>query len=157
MKKSSTSKYLTAKQLGITSEERDALLWVYKNLKEEKLVHVTDYEGAPRNQCTFNMATPLSRAEEDCGTAACIGGWMSIRMAMKNGTITDPEKIPDTVGDSIDKYVYARENENMTMADLFYPPGYIGYESIEIQEAAKAIENFLTTGKASWETVIPRD
>ena len=71
------TKRLTARQLGITPEERRALIKVRDGLAAGEYLHRRiEHSNLPDpGRPIFNMST--WRGEEGfCGTAGCIGGWM---------------------------------------------------------------------------------
>lgn len=67
--------YLTAVELGIRDDEREALIWVRGELAEGRLVYVQDI-NAINVECAFNMEAFGS----GCGTPACIGGWVAVKI-----------------------------------------------------------------------------
>lgn len=94
----------------------------------------------------FNMEVPAETTE--CGTVACIGGWMG---AMMNMT---PQEADD----------YVNENDSGKFGELFYPfggenaakAGGMDYSKITPVHAVKAIDSFLKTGKPNWKRAVGR-
>lgn len=67
-----TEQYLSAAELGITEQEREALLWVREELASGRIEH-----SRPSNGNIFEVEVPLSFNMVDvrCGSVACIKGW----------------------------------------------------------------------------------
>lgn len=86
----------------------------------------------------FNMATVVSHSDEsECGTCACIGGWLALKLG-----ITDPDEIENWVGAATGAW-----------GKLFYPPG-LGWNNITPQQAAKAIRAFVSGAQEPWEHIV---
>ncbi len=142
------TKYLSASKLGITPEERTALLKVKRFLKI--IPAVKDYNSRSDHQLDevekpaasrFNMNREV--AAYDCGTACCIGGWMYLQM--KGVPLKETVQVPLAIAKGARRYV----DDRGPMGRLFYPEK-VDYDSITPQRAAKEIERFLTTGKVTW-------
>lgn len=142
--------YLTAQELGITEQEREALIKTIGVLEEEQII--------------FDMSTPCNRlksrehirygAVSACGTHACIGGTMSL-LIQNNMTI--PEKItPGMQGlaiDYVDKHsaydaegVFVSE-ERTPLTRLFFDETE---EDVRPEEGIAAIKRFLHGNKRPW-------
>lgn len=123
----------TAKQLGISSKERAALVKVRDGLRSGKFVHVKDVIGSTKAESkpVFNMDITMNNAYA-CGQAGCIGGWMAMQLGKRPGKASD--------------YVY----DNRPMSDLFFPPDIVDFATITPARAAKAIDSFLNTGDPNW-------
>lgn len=94
--------------------------------------------GQPRGQY-FNMAIAVSHSDDkECGTCACIGGWL----AMKLG-ITNPERIEDWVSAAPKPW-----------AQLFYPGHVDSWSAITPQQAAQAIRAFVSGNDNPWEGLV---
>jgi hypothetical protein len=148
-------KYLTAKQLNITEEERVALLKVKRYLK--KLPTPEDVDSRYKHMLSevvneapalFNMNRAIGRY--DCGTACCIGGWMSI--AMQGIPLRSKVAIPVNVANKATEYVQKAQWLNQPIDRLFYPQSgeLVKYDSITPTRAVEEIETFLKTGRATW-------
>ena len=67
-----------------------------------------------------------------CGTVACIGGTAELVGNLKPNQINN-------------RCEYMKE-----LDELCYPKGEINYENVTVEQAAKALRSYLTTGKANW-------
>jgi hypothetical protein len=167
--RSPTENFLSAKALGLTDNERNALVDVLGMLERGEVKHYTgefDEElGADEGQydpgCDyfnmavwssvqhhFNMAV-WSSVQSDCGTVHCIGGLAQAicRAEYKDDTgFTDESPSARTTG------------RGMSLGNLFYPvssiSGIIPLDSITVEEAASALRNYLTTGAADSDGVL---
>lgn len=114
---------LTARQLGIEEWERDALIRVRNSLRNGSI---------PAR--LFNMYKP--DVNPKCGTAGCIGGWVSHYGRLNN------EEHEEFWGRHI--------QDGSPFAQLFYPLGIEDWTDIAPRTAVRAINNFLYTGKPDW-------
>jgi hypothetical protein len=148
-------KYLTANQLNITEEERVALLKVKRYLK--KLPTPEDVDSRYKHTLSevvneapalFNMNRAIDRY--DCGTACCIGGWVSI--AMQGIPLRSKVAIPVNVANKATKYVGKAQWLARPIDQLFYPESgdLLTYDSIIPTRVVEEIETFLKTGRATW-------
>jgi len=131
--------FLSAADLGIDPEVRDALIQVLHLFETEELVHVLDPTETvrPIEGKLFSMNEWATHFP--CGTVRCIGGWAETFM---------PHCPLDADGDPL--WQYTKELE-----DLFYPPlgAHPSHYGSTPKQAAMALRNYLTTGSAQWETV----
>lgn len=109
---------LSTKALGLTEAELAALIEVRNDLATGRI-------KAPN----FCMSSACYR--EGCGTVACIGGWMGLKLGM------DERKARDFV-------------DNPRLEKLFYPYGIMSWGQITPSQAVRAIDNFLATGDPNW-------
>ena len=137
----SNRKLLTAEQLGITQAEYEALLSVRDDLANGRLCHISlkklealmesaDYDWYESDATMFNMH------EWSCGTAACIGGWMELKLGNRGYFASDH-----------------RQSEK-SLNDLFYKfPGFNSQDKDPTpEEAVRAIDRYLTNGpKNPWQ------
>lgn len=137
----------TAEELGITQQEYEALLAVRDGLASGALVHELDYSSCPGAR-RFNMET-TGKYSPDCGTVACIGGWMYA--AMHNNEITESDfgRLSPAVERQAN-YV----SSSSPMGRLFYPPVTYDYHTITTEQAVKAIDNFVEHGDPHWSLVM---
>lgn len=142
-------KYKTSQELGITEQERDALIKVKEFLKKlsppknyaSRVNHEDDELETP-GEARFNMNREVARY--DCGTGCCIGGWMSLYMQgvpLRRNVVLTQEQV-----NAARRYVINRPDE---LNDLFYP-NRIDYDAITPADAIAQIEQFLRTGEATW-------
>jgi hypothetical protein len=137
----------------LTVAEKLALQRVLSGIKTGLITERKGYTGAaltkiggddaPLNKkLLFNMGEPGERIE--CGTVACIGGWMGIFMGMTIPQASD--------------FVESKEDRPNKFRTLFYPDHEdrinVAYPDITTKQAAAAIENFLRTGKPNWNRVL---
>ena len=164
----------TAKQLGITQKEYDALIKVRDWLKNGTIEFVPEsalYNGPPvahdhpnAIKLGFNMLQPaILMRREECGTACCIGG--SMYALMKGEIVKDGHVLFDAM--QTGAYVWGKQ-DHKTLGPLFFPPGAM-YESglelepgdrqfklmeeITAEEAVRAIDNVLDVGDAKWDEI----
>ncbi len=129
---------LSATELGILDNERDALIETLALLERGMLRHVSGEALDNMRETTETHYRPPYEKKwgkmfnmnfwadefEDCGTVACIGG------------------TAETVGQ-----MRFDEKSRMHLSPLFFPDsGRWNYEEITISEAAKALRGFLETG-----------
>lgn len=145
-------KYLSASALGITLEERAALLKVksfLRGLENPKDItsdrNHSSFEAIQPHEAKFSMNSAIKCY--DCGTAACIGGWMSLYMSgvKLKKTISVPESVLGTTR----LYVYRIKG---SLRDLFFPPNKSDtfYNAITPEQAREQITHFLRTGTTKW-------
>lgn len=145
-------KYLTAEKLGITSEEREALLKVkrfIKGLKQSKnllsrIKHRLNEVEIPA-RALFNMNRAVARY--DCGTAGCIGGF--VFMAMEKVPLKKRNlQLSHECG--LRATAYVNRVVTRSLNTLFYPLHLSDYDLITPKQAANQIETFLRTGTTTW-------
>jgi len=130
---------MTAKDLALEEKELVALISLLGLLEREELPHVkyhTLNKDNPINRNTFGFNMAVWSSATDCGTVCCLGGSAEI------------------IGGFRQKhFCYTR---NVELHELFYPPigGYTRWKLITTEQAATALRNYLTTGKASWSEII---
>jgi len=135
----------------ITPREHEALVTVRDALAAGEFRHSRITEGP--DGPTFNMrSTCLSG---DCGTIACIGGWMAITMLglarEKPVSYENQTQVFDFVTDYGDGELLP---SSPSLMGLFYPPGAREDEEwwdfITPAYAVEAIDNFLRDGDPRW-------
>lgn len=124
--------FLTPEQLDLTQEQRDALMKVLGMLERGEIQHRAVTVARHRDHVGglryFNMT------EWSCGTVACIGGWA------------------EHVGG-----VSMHYNRNIELHMLFFPHAIPRpWGAITTEQAAAALRNYLTTGRADWRSVMER-
>jgi hypothetical protein len=121
--------FLSAADLGISDQWRDALIAVLGKLERDELTHLHagDIDGQTD---IFNMVIWYSSGA-DCGTVGCIGGW-----AETIGQFQFPGEMPDDLD------------------NLFYPPDQYSFDSVTTDQAAAALSNYLTVGSPCWRDVL---
>jgi hypothetical protein len=149
-------KYLTAEKLGITVEERAALLKVKRFIKKlhqpQNLISRYDHsmcEVESPAPALFNMNRAVSRY--NCGTAGCIGGWMFLvlnKVPIKKH-IAFSQSLAEAATDYVSK-IGLQFTSKCPLKQLFYPQHMLEYDRITAERAAQEIEKFLTTGHATW-------
>ena len=129
---------LSHDKLGITFAEHGALIGTRYMLAAGILKHTPHMLGVDHgNKHGFNMGVCCDVV--GCGSVSCIGGTMAMIMGMR-------ERIRAT------HYVsYARGE----LGKLFYR-GYqnVNMHNITVEQSIRAIDNFLTTGRAQWHKVL---
>lgn len=150
-------KYLSASTLGITEDERFALIRVKKFLGKiknpKKLGSARNHhllEAEKTAPAKFNMNAGV--AVYDCGTAGCIGGWMKLNLL--GIPLRSKVRIPEDIAYKAEKYIQSFmlgfSGTNLKLKRLFYPRNIFDYDRITSSRAAQEITKFLTTGKATW-------
>jgi hypothetical protein len=119
--------------LGIKDVEFEALIKVLGMLEREELKHCVSGPNYAMEPNGFNMGDWCTRRGE-CGTVACIGGWVAII------TEQDPrDYVKDAKGH---------------LRELYYPPqgakGEMLFGEIKPPQAATALRSYLSTGEANW-------
>lgn len=136
----SKSKYLKASELKIRDKEKRAAIWVMKMFRngtiKSRMTKEEPYE--------FFMQTTAGSIcgfgdRAWCGTAACIGGWMGLKMYAK-----DPFHPNRAELEAASLYV-SGSGEATPLFPLFYNDMSTKRWP---SQAADAIEKFLTTGVA---------
>ncbi|WP_316200975.1 MULTISPECIES: hypothetical protein [unclassified Bradyrhizobium] len=129
---------LSADALQIMPAEHKALLEVRELFANGAFHH--DHEmnfGQPNG---FNMECLFDKRE--CGTTACIGGWMWAVMKRDGAT------------ESLNGSRYVKDDRSYRLQFLFYPPlddlNGMTYDYITPGAALSAIDNFLSTGEPNW-------
>ena len=106
--------FMTADALGISEDVRTGLVTVLGMLERGEILEEE-----------FDMK------EWECGTTACIGGWV--------------ERVANCKIDS---------SKSMNLYDLFYPHDDSNGDSATRAQAARAISSYLTTGDPRWRDVM---
>jgi hypothetical protein len=118
--------YLPARALGIEDWERDELVALWPKLMAE---------AAPID---------MRQAASDCGAVCCIGG----HIALSHGISVLGAR----------RYVQAQAQDGGSLCALFFPDLTINQQHpgwrAKAPQAARAILNFLTTGKPDWNGVM---
>ena len=140
----------TARQLGITAKEYEALLKVRDLLSKREVL--------------FNMSAIISDKKyhhgygkdvHNCGTVGCIGGWMAVIMRNKLDNF-DFNKVKCSAIDSVIDYVVDKHSQSLHK--LFYPALVnIEWSEITPSQAICAIDNFMNTGDPDWLSIVPEN
>lgn len=148
-------KYLSASELGITEDERAALIRVKKFLGKlempknlfSRMGHSLS-EASEEATARFNMNQAVN--VYDCGTAGCIGGWMKLNLL--GIPLKMKVRIPENLARKSQQYIssFLDTLSKHPLRRLFYPIKIYNYDTITPARAAKEITKFLTTGKATW-------
>jgi hypothetical protein len=139
----------TAEELGILPKECVALVDVRDYLRAVK-PKAPDYYGDTGARhlgpvpVRFDMG--LSVARYECGTAFCVGGLVKLRM--ERGHLPAEVRLTFLEMSEISTYVHDQD-EDSPLRKLFYPP-VDAWEWITASVAARAITQFLNTGKVDW-------
>lgn len=146
--------YKTAEQLGITDQEYDALIKVKEFLATienprdvQSEYPIQNFDKLPPQQAKFNMRNPVEKY--DCGTACCIGGWMSLYM--QGVQLVQPVTITGLNATMASRFVYDRKSD--PLQPLFFPlkdDSDEYWDGLTPMDAIVQIELFLTTGEVTW-------
>jgi hypothetical protein len=130
--------FKSATDLKLTKQEYNALVTTLGMMERGEIKHVITNEDEEKGDygtefsALFNLASWASRFE--CGTVACIGGTAELIGKLK----------PYAISDKCGWY------DMSDLDELCYPKGDIEYEKVTVEQAAKALRSYLTTGKANW-------
>jgi hypothetical protein len=130
--------FKTAAELGLNDVQLDALQKTLVLFETGKVVFATEIfvglcavEQSSEFTGHFNMANWSARGK--CGTVGCIGGTAEMIGGLPINSLNDASN-----------YNYALEN-------LFYAnDAKVRLEKITVEQAARALRNYLTTGHANW-------
>jgi len=145
----------TPEELGITEEEFKNLLIVKSLLDSERLTYYYEETDSPFR---FNMNTTSSGDEYECGSVACIGGWVSFFMQGNKFTKESIMKIDHVIADN-----YVLKSRSTSLERLYFPELKNNtedadfYQAITPGEASQAIQNFLETGDPDWDSILNND
>jgi hypothetical protein len=114
---------LTATDLGISQAEYEALQVVRDGLASGEFSH---------DERTFDMHATCEAT--DCGTAACIGGWVALTMGKARHEAND--------------YVWA--NERGPLKALYFPRDIPSWDDITPAVAAATITSFIDSGEVDF-------
>ncbi|MEH2517408.1 hypothetical protein V1279_002981 [Bradyrhizobium sp. AZCC 1610] len=146
--------FLYPQELGITYPEYKALIEIRELFANNKFDHDQHVDMTSGNG--FNMNCIVSEGE--CGTTACIGGWMFLAME-RDRTLP--------VG-CFRAFQYVQSYRSAALGPLFFPfcnremrdlldqhgQNYdFPFELVTPAMALQAIDNFLTTGNPNWPEV----
>jgi dihydrodipicolinate synthase/N-acetylneuraminate lyase len=141
MTKATTAKYLSAKELKITSRERKWLLRAERVLAKMESEQIISIRGDGEYQ--FDMGTagaPIRGAS--CGTAGCIAGLANLLAQTSEGKQLFEICRRGNV-----------EGHSDALQQLFFPLPRWNYSNITPKKAAAGVRKFLRTGKHSaWGT-----
>lgn len=120
--------FMSAVDLNIKEHEKAALELTLGMLETGKLKHLQYNEYAERTSIEFSGLFNMHdwTAPVECGTVACIGGTAEL----------------------LGKFTFQKYTEGLE--NLFYPDVNLPLQNITIEQAAKALRNYLTLGKPYW-------
>ena len=125
----------------MTEEERLALIDVRDKLANGTYVYAPNVlDGIVPAPLSFNMNKIFYKT--DCGSAACIGGWMADAL-LNRATPAAAREYVENGGETGDLY------------ELFYPEDLEAWDEILPADAVKAIDNMLAHGNPRWAQVRP--
>ncbi len=134
--------FKTAEELGISSDEFDALLKVLGMLERGELTHVIPKRAGilPNYDKGFTGHFNMIREaiNDDCGTVACILGTARVLFGM--------HLFPgwEGKGGALPKNLHS----------LFFPISVSAFKLITTDQAAIALRNYLTSGDPLWKEAI---
>lgn len=124
----------TADELRLTEEQRCALVKALAFLREDKIKYrplggpILGFKAKKGKVDYFNMRAWVR--EYECGTVCCIGG---TAQALSGVSFPNSDVF-----------------RNRNLHNLFYPSNQKAWNATP-QQAARAVSNYLSTGRASWE------
>ena len=104
-------------------------------ITRELTVLADDLETGVVQPDSFNMQI-CCRDDRDCGTVACIGGHLAMRLGM---SVLDA-----------DDWVMDIQCQASHLTTLFYPPLSINWSRVTPVIAARSIRSWLATGEPDW-------
>lgn len=138
---------ISAEELGITQKEHDALVWTRDQLAKEAIKYDPHISDEPGN--TFNMVSVV--VGNECGTMACIAGWMGIYML---GIKPDAKGVYHVntcaINDQVRKEFSKHSSHKGPLSELFCPPNDENYAEIDAAWAVSTIDHYLETGVIDW-------
>lgn len=125
----------TAKELGLTEKEYEALLRVRAKLADGVMRHVRDPEvaGSTKHSDRPVFSMDIDFRHDECGQVGCIGGWMAIEMGLN---------------DAVD--FVACTGSKLPLWRLFHPPVHLDWSDLTPKQAVRAIDRFLTGHEYPW-------
>jgi len=98
----------------------------------------------------------------DCGTTACIAGWMGVFMWDKPPVIGEKHIVSAENQERITNFVNDFDKDRGTrryaaVCELFYPSAVSSYSRITPQHAVQAIDSILETGEVNWRHIMYDD
>ena len=129
--------FKTCKDLRIPADEHGALIKILGLLEREELEWIDFREPIYPKGNFFNMST-VERTNE-CGSVACIGGWVQILLHKRVGGVRG----------------LIERCRTRDLQDLYFPPGREDkFNLITAYDAAAALRNYLTLGEPRWDDVL---
>lgn len=116
--------FMTADALGITEEQRQALILTLRFFEHGEVPH-------HRFHMNFWNFT-----KKGCDTIHCIGGWAEV-LAQEEGLFQDTDFFDVT-----------------PLSRLFFPRSQEASACEDVEKGAHALRNYLTTGEAQWDEVM---
>lgn len=145
-----TAGFRSAKDLGISDVQRNALIQVLALMEGGKMKHVPDPKvmGYDPRKVTGHFNMNVWQVTATCGSVCCIGGTAELLIGKPifhggDGSWEEGQMEPEV-------YDMASTAKAKELDKLFFPPQCIQYEEITDQQAAKALRNYLTSGTPRW-------
>lgn len=138
----SKSRYLKASELKLSHKELRAFIWVKKLLLNNTLEEKSSREKPFR----FDIGETVSEecnVGHWCGTAACIGGWVGLKLYAKDPLRPTEEEIVTARDYVMGKHASFFRSRSIALYRLFYEN--LGSKARPV-DAAAAINHYLTTG-----------
>lgn len=139
--------FLKAKQLNISNRQYNALIGVIALLKSGKLTYKENY-NVDVTVKGFNLGYWFQHTDSDCGSIGCIGGWAEWVDARERKVRWEWHGLFPM--EMFNKYC---DEFHEGLNSLMYPD-IAEYDEVTPQQAAKAVQNYLTTGYPDWEEII---
>lgn len=141
LRRVSKERFKTAKELGITPRQHEAMRWLLKCL-----------QGGRKLPGEFNMNLLQVRAT-GCGTTACIAGWVDFRCKVEHTTTYNQRSI-------LSRIDWRNGSTAVQLERLFYPCNFMrhvaGWDRLKHDRdlAATVLEHYMITGRGNWEEAI---
>lgn len=136
--------FLTATELNLDQKKYDALILALHSLESGELAYYDFDRNSQRwnarskgKPIGFNMSLWRSTPYHACGTVVCMGGLAEVLGGVR--------------------FTAKDESACEHLHELFYVGAGVDLTPITIEQATKALTNFLTTGDPKWVDVLDED
>jgi hypothetical protein len=141
--------FLSAKTLNLSPAERKGFIKVLKDFEAGRVLNEDDEPPALGTGNRFDMSHV--RVVNECGATCCIAGWVAYAMASRGKSPTRATLLYRSL-----------TNRTHTLDALCHasPDLYDGHDWMKIarvKHGARALRNFLTTGKPNWRKAMGKD
>jgi hypothetical protein len=137
--------FMSAADLKISSEQRDALIKTLNLFERGEVKHLNE---TTRGDC-FSMNYWSQECEFVCGTICCIAGWAEKIVGKSLFRVSEDDRFDFNLQRprALHCLFFPNDDEDIAI-DVHY------YHSITVEQAARAISNYLTTGRPQWVEVL---
>lgn len=137
--------FLPAKQLNLSVDEKKAFVNVLRKMENGTIIDTDEVPPPLGEGCRFDMSLVM---EHECGSVGCIAGWAAIEMNLSASQV-----FFETLARRSDELLKL----TMARADDSEASGNKWMYGAKTKHGARALRNFLTTGKANWRKAMGKD